>query len=695
VTIVDRRGWLDRLLNRTIDTPAKAAVGPGVISLQNDIPLWRLGDMTYAQLHKRSQRLMKEAQQVSYANPWIRAAERTISARGSSAPWHFEDRDGKRLGDEKGDKAPDALTERLMALLEKPNPNMTGRALKHITVRHMGVVGNGCWFLDSQDLYGLPEAIYYLNPARLVPILDANGNLAFWSLDPTEPDGSGGTKLRGDEVLHFQLEPPDWGVWAVGLVESAQSRIELDRLAIRHASQSFAAGGRLPGVLSPKTDGSLTPEQLEQLQRDVRNIVELPDASKRTLVASGPLEFTPTAQKATDLQLTDIAQLGRDDIAALWGVPISQLGMPVPAGLNSDLAAHDEAVLWQGAIHPRLDILREMVQFRLADKLPNAPQIVVEEPEFDDQTPRYEMAEKARVVPLTNQERREILGLEPFPKEHKELNEAVYLPKDMVRIDLPEMAAPPLTVATEPAAPREMEEPKEPEEPGKAKGEPFTALRTNLQTAKLPELQKALAAYLARVRKHVASAVRAKGEHIARKPKDPDAWWDTKKWDRELRDLLTSELRPLAESVTGSVAPLVRKQGKADGDVTERAIALVLEQGAAQVADINAVTRERLAELIGDGIAEGLSAAELGDRIEEAAVFSEERAERIARTEFGRAYNTAALETYGAYGVEQVQAIDGDEDAECAARNGLVLSRHEASGITDHPNGTLDWVPVL
>jgi hypothetical protein len=44
--------------------------------------------------------------------------------------------------------------------------------------------------------------------------------------------------------------------------------------------------------------------------------------------------------------------------------------------------------------------------------------------------------------------------------------------------------------------------------------------------------------------------------------------------------------------------------------------------------------------------------------------------------------------------VNQVQAIDGDKDTECAERDGRYYSTDDALNVTDHPNGTLDWVPI-
>jgi hypothetical protein len=59
------------------------------------------------------------------------------------------------------------------------------------------------------------------------------------------------------------------------------------------------------------------------------------------------------------------------------------------------------------------------------------------------------------------------------------------------------------------------------------------------------------------------------------------------------------------------------------------------------------------------------------------------------------AYNSAALDSYREFGVTEVEAIDGDEDDECATRDGQVYPVDEAYAIEDHPNGTLDWAPYF
>ena len=75
------------------------------------------------------------------------------------------------------------------------------------------------------------------------------------------------------------------------------------------------------------------------------------------------------------------------------------------------------------------------------------------------------------------------------------------------------------------------------------------------------------------------------------------------------------------------------------------------------------------------------------------------RARLIARTETAFAQNESALATYEAsQAIQQVEAVDdqmGHGDQPCSVRNGAMYSVAEAQGITDHPNGTLRWLPVI
>src|SRR4029077_470170 len=162
--------------------------------------------------------------------------------------------------------------------------------------------------------------------------------------------------------LTFYLDPPDHGHYGTGIYQRMMSVARASSSAIQHGADVLETGGRIAGIISPK-DGTIPDEKFQTLVREVRNVSEAPDAAKRTTIMQGPIDFTPTAAKPSELQLDELAKMSREDIFAGWGVPPSQAGIPLAAGLNSgQTKAFDEATLMQGSVHDRVLALKEAMQ---------------------------------------------------------------------------------------------------------------------------------------------------------------------------------------------------------------------------------------------------------------------------------------------------------------------------------------------
>jgi hypothetical protein len=100
--------------------------------------------------------------------------------------------------------------------------------------------------------------------------------------------------------------------------------------------------------------------------------------------------------------------------------------------------------------------------------------------------------------------------------------------------------------------------------------------------------------------------------------------------------------------------------------------------------------------VVEQGVAQGLSPAELADNIKGLGTFDGSRAELIARTETGYALNDGALSTYREFGASRVHVNDGDKDEACANANGSVWTLEEAeSDPLGHPNCTRDFAPIV
>lgn len=660
---------------------AKAQTGSGWISMATLPHL--------SSLSRRPEKLIAEAQALFHSNVWVAACERAIVGRFASVEYHLETEDDESVTAEDS-----PLASSLIEVLNRPSSRRSRRQLWSITARHMGLTGNAFWYLDKRTLLGgTPLECLYINPARMTPA-ENGSELLGWIMDhpqnPNTPPGTQATPFELDEIIHFVLDEPDWGHYGIGIAETAQSKIELSRLTDKHTSITMASGGRLAGIISPKTGVEISDDGWAAVIRDYRNIVNDPDSAKRLQVIRRPIDFTETSADPTELQLRDVMTGSRDDILAAWAVPLSQLGVVSARGLNSgETPKFEEAALWQGAIESRLNPFAEKIQSELIDRwaeLGLKATIVFETPEFDDDAPRYVNAEKAALVPLTNNERRSIVGLDPF--EDEQFGSEVYVLSTLTRID-PLGAAPPEPPVSLPPVTQEQIA-----EPDNAKASPLQTLRSKMEVTWEPRIRKVVLAALTEQRGHIASRIEAKHSHLSRKPTDTAVWWNTDKESKRLNDALEPLVLELAREVANRASDKFPAKAM-DAGYLEALTNFIRKRVGERITSISETTRDDISRVVQSGIASGLSPSELGIAIQEATAFGEPRAEMISRTETMFAYNDAALRTYGELGAERVQAIDGDVDEACAARNGREFTVDEAYGITDHPNGTLDWIPIV
>jgi len=678
--------------------------------------------------NRSPQKMMREAQNLYKTHPWIYRAEQTVTSKVAGLPWHIEDEND----DEVDDQTVSPLIQSIRTLLEKPQAAIpsadrqpgisTWHGLISVTSRHMGLCGVAYWFLD-QAKAGLPLAIVYINPARVTVRSTSAGNLVGYSLD-ADDWGNGGTFVRPEHMLAFHLATPDWGE-AHGLVQAAALKAQLVTAADVHALSVLGTGGRIAGLVSPKDGYIDDPDRFAQLERDFRNVNEAADSAKRMTILRGPVDFHQTAADPASLQLLDMSKAGKEDILAVWGIPPSQAGVPEARGLNSgESGKHEYEVLMTGPVHDRVVAISEVIQYDLLDRyvaLGIHPELVIEEPSFDDDGPAYDIAAKARELPLTNNQRLALIGLDPLPEygpDGEALGLAIVLPSTMTAWaqgaeegstpdnpfpnapkPAPAPVAPPLPPMVNPVPPTPQLM------PGPMVKAGFLGLRQALDKRMIPTIRNSVQAFLASQRSDIAARLRGASE---RQMNDEAYWFRGDFWDRALDKALRPHLAGIASTVTRRSAEILAT-GKAktpaaviaaieEVDIdpfTAKVERYVLTQTGVRIGGINETTRQAVGSIIQAGLSESLTASEIADRIETMPAFDEARAEMVARTESQFAYNTAAITSFSEYGVSEVQAIDGDGDEVCAARNGQVFSIAEAEGIEDHPNGTLDWAPYF
>lgn len=656
---------LDRLFGappQSAPLAAKAVTGPGVVAWTNDVHL--------SSISRSPQKMAREAQSVYHSNQYAYDAESTVSLPASKVSFHVEN--------EAGDTMPE--THPALLPLFKPTLNAERgqghkrRSLWQLTLRHGGLCGDAFWYADG-GLSGVPRAFYYINPARMWEAKDKAGNLLGWVMDADRPDGRQPVGFDLDEILHFVYDPPDEGHRGIGIIESAWRKLHVSDAADVHAEKSIRSGGRKPGIITPAEGKTFNEDEYQAIVRELRNVTDSPDAAKKSLIFKAPVDYKDAGIAPSQMQLVELLRMSREDSLAHWKIPPSQVGITSSRGLNSgQTQKYEEASLWQNAIEPRLDMLRETLQDDYLDQFGFT--LVLHTPTFDDQQPLYDLAKSAVDQPLTVNERRALLGLPPF--EDEVLGAAIYLPSTLVSISVAPV----------------VDSDEEIDAGGEVKARlTFSDLRAKVERAHLPKLRRVLEQTLDEQKAEIVGRVQKFHAQLQAKA-DHTVWWNEEREYRRLAAALSGVVDDVAGEVSQRTSATFFRPAKAS--LLERVLEYVRHRSGIRIKGINDTTREAVREVVEAGVREGLSPAELASRIKSLGTFDDARAELIARTETGYALNDGALSTYREFGTNEVFVYDGDRDDVCAAANGSTWTlEHAESDPLGHPNCTRDFAPVV
>lgn len=177
--------------------------------------------------------------------------------------------------------------------------------------------------------------------------------------------------------------------------------------------------------------------------------------------------------------------------------------------------------------------------------------------------------------------------------------------------------------------------------------------------------------------------------------------------ENELQTVLTAAAISTAASIylnmSGSgLVPVVEFSER------NKFVQMAIQGGAEKAALINRTTRKNVSQVLAFGLENGLTVDEIanGGVLPDGTAFKglravvtdaeKNRVATIARTQIMEATNLSTIAYYDDMGTTHVLAIDGDEfDQECIQRNGNIYTLEAASNESEHPNGTLDWLPVI
>jgi len=413
--------------------------------------------------------------------PWLRAVAARVGYDVGATEWRMfvgKNEEGKRIRnyhlqrayapnrDKLIAEAKDAgeieqiQNHPLLTMLSNANAVQTGLAARKVTQLHLDLVGEAFWLLEKNEL-GVPHAFWPVPPSWVINtptpsrpyfVLNFRGwrgevpvseILWFCDPDPLNPygRGSGTAQALGDEL-------------------------ETDEYASKHVKNFYLNRARPDLIVWPKGGDGLKEEQVERLEHKwVERRGGFWNAFKPFFLGR-EVEVKELSSNFQSQQLVELRKFERDTMMQVYGVSPEVLGVVI--GSNRATAMMSEAIYQRRVLVPRLELMRTVMQERLAPLYDERIILNYESPVIRDAELELQAAEKMPAA-LMIDEWRQLSGFRPLPGDRGKVHIGPVRFGVVSALNDPELEIE--TPSLEPGVPQagqppEPEEPEEPKEPG-------------------------------------------------------------------------------------------------------------------------------------------------------------------------------------------------------------------------------------
>jgi HK97 family phage portal protein len=215
-------------------------------------------------------------------------------------------------------------TSALSRVLRQPNSYQTRSDFVLNLVKSLLLHGNGYALAQRNDRNEI-SALHLLNSRSVSPMIDRESGSIFYAIGDQImlPHGSIDALVPQRDVLHVRLFTPRNPLIGVSPIENLAMAIASTNAISSHQAAFFSNMARPSGLLT--TDERLTKEQMMQLRDAWLNQSQHLNSGGVPILAAG-LKWQSMSINSQDSQLVEAFQMGRDDIAMSFRIPLAVLG---------------------------------------------------------------------------------------------------------------------------------------------------------------------------------------------------------------------------------------------------------------------------------------------------------------------------------------------------------------------------------
>jgi len=558
------------------------------------------------------------------------------------------------------------------------------------------------------------------NPAKLFPVSPGLMRPVINKANPMEIAyyEAGKIQFPTSDIIHFKNFNPNapypLAHLGASVLSAISNTVEIDEASRKWNFGFFQNSARPDGLLT--TDQDLTEEDIERIQEDFIAKYGGVDNAHKIGFLGGGMKFVALSSSQKDIDFVEQNRMSRDEILSAFGVPKSEVGIVEDVNRANAEASH--YVFMKNTVDPLMRQIALTLQKEFLDRFYQMEDLKLS---YWTPIPRDETAKLAYYAQAVDKwlTRNEIRREEGYP----EINGADGLFNTLANVEI--------AVDTQKTIREAQRKEEIPDFAGLSKvlGEAIETMEKGeisvsvKEEGEAPEVKKKAFRHLTPEARasHVKSwnnIFKAKEDSfvkdlqkyfkkqegkildlLSKAEKGFDiniisAFFKGKEWEKEISvgvSMITPKIMEYilsgaenANSTIGNDTPL---------EVNARVNNFIKERATFFSESVNDTTKQTLLEAITGGSSEGLSNAEIVDKVKEIYIgISDARAKMIARTEISASANFGSVEQYLQAGVKYHEwAVVNPEDEDCLMNEGEVVKIGEAFRSGDvnspiHPN---------
>ncbi len=354
-------------------------------------------------------------------SPWLRAVSNRIASGVSSAEWklfkpieengdtkkfrtaNFEERLQAKARLQSKELLQEVNDHPALDLLQNGNPRHVGKQLIKLTQVYYDLTGDSYWKLNTNKL-GVPVEAWIIPPHWVEE--QPSPRTPFYKINYGGDDVD---MVAAEEIIRFE-DPDPLNPYArgTGIAKSLSDEIETDEYASKTVKNWFFNDARPPLIIQAN---DYTPENVRKLEQQWMSRHR--GMFRRMLPAfirGQNLKIQEVAHTFEDMQLVRLRQFERDMVMQVFGVSPEIFGVLESSNRATIEAADYLFSRW--VLVPRLDYMRDVLQYRLMPKYRDSLIIDYESPVKEDRDREIKLMSTAAWT-MTMNEWREMLGMDP------------------------------------------------------------------------------------------------------------------------------------------------------------------------------------------------------------------------------------------------------------------------------------------